>query len=422
VADQEQHNESGPDLSDASGEVVESSGLDDLSDGSGGLSPSDDEGGIVHGGGHALHAQRQFRDYIAQLPPVERRNALRSHQRHVLRLERAVEKRKTAHDAVAQRWNAKALRHGERLQASGGQTDFLHPRSWSAAGVCDFALRRIGTTHGKLQRLSHRGLDALACVALALARYQEDHVKQFLLSLVSGVVKPSYIWIQRSWDETPVNAKFGLCTDLARPIARYWAYEGEMVGSSSSSQGCWVRLTHEEYIRRGLGREPSSGSLQMMAQTIVVHWAVPMSGDAKHMHEHHKEVLLMPPVFMARNNASSLFQALEDTLPQLCWTSLVALTEHVQCVVLSLVGDLDSANVRLKHEFGRRAREHNASADGAGHGRIFVLDIACTAHIIHRMVETRFKTEELVPKLHSIAFVCNQTRTYEQILVVLRCL
>ena len=59
--------------------------------------------------------------------------------------------------------------------------------------------------------------------------------------------------------------------------------------------------------------------------------------------------LTFGPVFLQRTNASTLLQALDDTLPSLSLQALIDLTLTVPLVVLSLCGDLASGNVRLVH-------------------------------------------------------------------------
>ena len=39
---------------------------------------------------------------------------------------------------------------------------------------------------------------------------------------------------------------------------------------------------------------------------------------------------------------------------------------------------------------------------------LVLLDSPCIAHIIHRMVETCFNPKLLIPRMHAVAYTCNQ--------------
>ena len=87
----------------------------------------------------------------------------------------------------------------------------------------------------------------------------------------------------------------------------------------------------------------------------------------------------------------------------------------VKLVVVSLAGDLASSNVRLKYEFGRQAERRNEGAEAAGHGFVALADLACAGHVVHRMVETCFQTDNLIGKLHATAFTFNEPGRFAQL-------
>ena len=84
------------------------------------------------------------------------------------------------------------------------------------------AFKRVGSTAGRLQRETHRTLDACALAALTAIRDQQERLKQFSMSVQSGARKVAWLWVEKRWDETPGEFAFGQLLDLARPIAKYW--------------------------------------------------------------------------------------------------------------------------------------------------------------------------------------------------------
>ena len=276
------------------------------------------------------------------------------------------------------------------------------------------AFKRVGSTAGRYHRETHRTLDACALAALTAIRDQQERLKQFSMSVQSGARKVAWLWVEKRWDETPGEFAFGQLLDLARPIAKYWWRGPSEAGDGES---CWRRLSYEEYRSRGLSKEPMSGSLQMMGQTMTLTWSE-LHPDID-FHIKLRENFYFQPVFMTANTSSCLFRALDSSA--LPFDELTDLAKRTPFVVLSLVSDLDSANTRLKREMGRRAVLHNQTAGRSGQaGMIILLDLICFCHSIHRFVETTFKLNKLICGLHATAFVCNQTRVFLKIVGGLR--
>ncbi len=93
---------------------------------------------------------------------------------------------------------------------------------------------------------------------------------------------------------------------------------------------------------------------------------------------------------------------------------LEELSEKLGCVVLVLGGDLDGSNVRAKHYVVSLVQEINKK----GAGQILILDVSCAVHVMHRIIETAFETQFLIPKLHATAYVCFHTDVVERMLKV----
>jgi hypothetical protein len=118
----------------------------------------------------------------------------------------------------------------------------------------------------------------------------------------------------------------------------------------------------------------------MMAHTCYLTWAQRVAGTPDNFFAVRRERVIMQPCFMGTNDASTLFNAIDGSVPELSIASLLSL--QVPLVVLSLGGDLDSSNVRLKYEAARRLAEHNTRVASHGRGRgcgpAILLDIFCT--------------------------------------------
>lgn len=175
--------------------------------------------------------------------------------------------------------------------------------------------------------------------------------------------------------------------------------------SELSSMCSSLGLAGEE---RKLGKEPMHGTLELMAQQGELLWSRPVkAADGSPFSALRRETLHCLPRFVERANASTLMEALERALPQLSMASLANLTKFARFVMLHMSSDLAPSNVRLLHYVGAKVLEHNASAVDGGCGMILFLDTPCLAHIVHRVIESTFRLNKLIPCLHSTAFTCS---------------
>ena len=121
------------------------------------------------------------------------------------------------------------------------------------------------------------------------------------------------------------------------------------------------------------------GVLQFLAHTLRATWMKPLgSVDASRASRSdnfvmHSESPVLSPVWMASKTASSLLAALESSMPAFAWEEIEGLAERIGLVVLSLSGDMDGSNVRVKHFLATRAAELNSSSR---RGAILILEIA----------------------------------------------
>ena len=321
------------------------------------------------------------------------------------------EKQQQQLQSLGKAWDKGQLRLGDHVQPEvlGGRSKrqrktWSHPNTWSLRGTIEVAFRSIGSTTTAHNRRTHRELDAISVVSVAFERAQQDYVHQFRMALSSRAIDVPWVFIQRSWDETPLKANFGALQAQLSPIAKFWWRD------KGKKHAPWVKLDYQEYKRRNLGREVSVGILELMAQSCSVIWAQgPLSAD---FHSIHRATYLARPCFVENNTAACVFSAFDATEPLLNLDSLANMTRYVRIVCMSLPTDLASTNCRIKvHILDWLQRQNRASLE-EGHGLILLWDMwaQCCSHTIHRAVESTFKTQLLIPRLHALAFTCRLPR------------
>jgi hypothetical protein len=318
------------------------------------------------------------------------------------------QKYKTDVTAISTFWNRRKLSVGSHISATGSKPHGAIARSWSYDGVLNEAFRAIGksTDRGDV-RETHRELDAISAVVFPYNDLKLQHVSSlrmhFAARAASGDRAP-WFWIRRHWDLTPRPMAFGRCQDLLLPIAAYWWRDKNAVGKVA-----WQKITHDEYKKRNLGREPKHGTLNIFASTLSIAWP---ETDENMFEVLRNEKMLCQPTVSGSKNAGLIYNSLEKCQPGLDWQNVLKMTKDIDLVVLSLGGDLDGSNLRVKLKYLEMAREHNAdvTAEKVEGGRIAILSVDCNGHIIHVGIEHAFRTAMLIPRLHATSFLCTQTK------------
>ncbi len=380
--------------------------------------------------------------------------------------------------SVARAWNRCRIRCGDRLPEHSQalrkrQRAWRHPNSWTASGALRIAFASIGRTTQRAtgQRDTRRELDAMAAVSFAFLARQASLIERLHLQLArrEQEVAPRWLYVQRAWDCTPVKVSFGKLRSVLAPVSRYWwrqaseaevgrphharraaaaANQGHALGAAAAAanqghapgaaavanqghalgaaavaqQGqargtTWHLLTLSEFQeRQRTSTMPHGGILELLGQRGAVFW--PEQHGSTLAVRRERCVLL--PMFLARGNASTQYAAVNQSLEPLSLERLFAACEHVPVIALSLGGDLASSNVRLKMAVAQRVSEHNARATEAGHGRVFLVDVRCSGHILHVLIEHQFRTNTLIPSLHAASFVAAQPPAYTRLLQALR--
>ena len=236
---------------------------------------------------------------------------------------------------------------------------------------------------------------------------QSQNLQVWSLSLTAALDPLPFVIVERAWDCSPVRVHFGRLRELLAPQARYWC---------NLPTGGWKLLTLDELKHRKGGRAPQCGILEMLGQRVQLSWA---SRRPDGFSVAHRQELPVLPVFISRANASNQLSAVLGTIPPLDLHAMRGLCENTIFLVLALNGDLCSANTRMKMAVAAAAQSHNEQASGSV-GYILILDVQCSAHIIHRLMELAFRMDKLIPSLHATAFTASFPATYVAMLSALK--
>jgi hypothetical protein len=102
-----------------------------------------------------------------------------------------------------------------------------HGNRWTMEGTLKMAFGQVGGGSAQYKRESHDEIAAVSMVALAHDSYIRQHMRSVFLTTDAAIpeLRPSWFIVDRHWDLTPLNANFGICSDLVRPMAKYWLLE-----------------------------------------------------------------------------------------------------------------------------------------------------------------------------------------------------
>ena len=232
----------------------------------------------------------------------------------------------------------------------------------------------------------------------------------------------------RAFDATPTKIRFGTLQPLLAPVARYWWRDAVPVDpnksvkpskakAAASSLPEWSVIDHEEWLRRNPGRQPKSGTVELLGQTLRCSW---MQTSSQGVEVKTSESPVIAPMFLSRANASTICSALEKSFPGLTLAKLQDLCKRVPLVSLALVGDQCGANGRMKHHAAHILAVHNNESLRKGEGVVLLIDVNCCGHVTHGIVSKVFALKELMPRMHAIAFSLSMPNTYSKVVRALR--
>ena len=263
-------------------------------------------------------------------------------------------------------WGSTQLHHGDTAAAASGTTA-KHNMQFSVEGILrtafDFGLdKRKPTKHMVDIRA------AVASCALERQRQIADEI----------IANAGFLFIERSFDDTPLDCPFGLLSEYLTPVARYvvpYQYR-DLLGKSYAS--------YSEVLSVGIPPRMRHGVVDIFQESITVD-----AGAGKHFH------LLAPPRVLLGKKAGHIFRALQSTLDSyLSVEALAALGKTV--IILVLNGDSASSNRKAMLYFARSASSST-----------LVFSSRCIVHQLFRAVITVLERLELVRPMFALTNVLN---------------
>ena len=236
-------------------------------------------------------------------------------------------------------------------------------------------------------------------------------------SFKCGVEDVAWLEKQYEFDLTPVQLKFGRAADLLRPVCKYfWRLTPAAAGLTNQK---WIKLSYDEYQARGGGREPAKGTIEMCAQRQRIFFAYPSKEKSDFVVVEKAEPVI-GPLFTGEDNAGIFWRLLEEGQPHFNLAAMEDVLAKIPLIDISILGDLDAGNVRMKYHLGEFLAKANRRQKALGSSHRFLLsDLSCTGHIFHAFVAGVCKTSYLMPRLHGVAFICRQCSFYERLLKAL---
>ena len=107
-----------------------------------------------------------------------------------------------------------------------------------------------------------------------------------------------------------------------------------------------------------------------------------------------EETFFFAPKFLQGTNGSTIFACMQQADASLTIERSCEMTSFADYVVLIVGSDLAASCTRAKHEVLSRCKQHNEGSLRAGQGVVVFIEVQCAAHIIHREIESAFKSQE----------------------------
>ena len=141
--------------------------------------------------------------------------------------------------------------------------------------------------------------------------------------------------IIRNHDATPNLVKFGQLQSQAFGNARYPVLQ---------ENGQWKCKTYQELCElRGRVLMPTGGVVEIFAQSASIHWSILTEPKENINHR-----LVIPPMVLARSNASTLHTAFEEALEVLNLNNLAKVAAHVKATSLSNPTDVKNSSASFE--------------------------------------------------------------------------
>ena len=132
----------------------------------------------------------------------------------------------------------------------------------------------------------------------------------------------------------------------------------------------------------------------MLSQTIEVQWTKPDSP------EHTRLELLCAPTVIQSTSGSCIFSACNHVSVGLSLERLCEIGQKTKVFVLSELPDNAKSNYRKKC----------AWAEALPNNCMYLRDLGCCAHRVHRVIAAATREEKIVGDIHAVSFIASQPR------------
>ncbi len=212
----------------------------------------------------------------------------------------------------------------------------------------------------------------------AVARVTQRALLHAAQAKLHGFKTSDAIVILKAFDATPWRVSFGKLSTRVDRHARYLVPQ---------DNGKWTTVPATEFEQRFPGRAlPGRGTLELLGQTCGVA-AVRSDGTVDSFG------IPIPPMFLQNGKASTIFAAVDHSVPFLSVEQICKLSEEIPYVFVSAVPDAAKPNIRMLGYC------HNVFQ---GYKNIFENSIQmCLVHGEHRVMTTAIAEDSLVGDVHA---------------------
>ena len=254
-------------------------------------------------------------------------------------------------------FNRRQLRHGDKVV----DRDIRVPRSvrsdqWDTRACQVVAYAHVGGRFGPRGEEhcalgeTHRLAELVSAVAAVHVAAQSRGLAEILADCRAG--KFAGLVLQRGYDATPWITRFGALQSIVFPWARYFVKEGTgqderwKVPARFSLAAKWARaalhaapacdrcrrkpvhtqvVTLDQWRELHKGSVPGVGCLDLLAQMVELSW-VSLNGEVD------RGDILVPPTFLQSGRASTIFAAVERSIPQLSCAEIKVAPKVPRCL------------------------------------------------------------------------------------------
>ena len=299
-------------------------------------------------------------------------------------------------------WDRHQLHIGNTVTP--GEAYGCHPNQWLPPQVIRMALEALGQSSSVAVREDTHNVNvAVECVAWAATEKMTG-----MVNALHASPPRDWLYVERAFDATPIEAELGESMDGLHEVAKFRFRDAD---------GNWTLIPLAEARQHKL--RCKRGVLQLFAQTLRFAWEEQGTLTDRRCPPGaavwREEKVCLRPVFLQSAGASNEFEALEALLSL---ERILGTTAMCKWVVLALIADNASSNVRLKMHTLYKIIQHNLTS---GHrGKVLLIDIICNGHTMMRMIIKTFSLSQLIPRCYSLNFTMRFPGRYNRLVCLIR--